>query len=460
MIKKTLLIVEDDPGLQSQLKWSFEGIEVHLAEDEDSAMQIIKEQQPQVMTLDLGLPPDPGGFSVGFQILRQVLSIAPYTKVIVVTGQEDREHALNAISQGAYDFFNKPVDAKVLALVVERAFHLYEIEQERRELLKNQNSSPLDGVISSCTSMNQVCKMVERVAPSDLSVMILGESGTGKEVFAKAIHGLSDHADGKLVAINCAAIPDNLLESELFGHEKGSFTGATSRKLGKIELAHKGTLLLDEIGDMPLDLQVKLLRFLQERVIERVGGTETIEIDTRIICATHRNIQEMIDAQTFREDLYYRISDVVIELPPLREREEDIVLLAQHFLAKYAQQQNKKLKGLSHEAEQALLNYECKGNVRELDKIIRRSVIMADSEYVQLEDLNITIDSSSSMFDSDLQVDMPSLKQARAQCEIRTIKKAMAAAEGNVTHAAKLLGVSRPTLYGLVEKLGLDLEVS
>lgn len=460
MNKKTLLIVEDDPGLQSQLKWSFDGVEVHLAEDEESAMHVIKNHQPQVMTLDLGLPPDPGGFSVGFQILQQVLSQAPHTKIIVVTGQEDREHALNAISQGAYDFFNKPVDAKVLALVVERAFHLYAIEEERRELLKNQNSSPLDGVISSCNSMTQVCKMVERVAPSDLSIMILGESGTGKEVFAKAIHGLSAHAEGKLVAINCAAIPDNLLESELFGHEKGSFTGATARKLGKIELAHKGTLFLDEIGDMPLDLQVKLLRFLQERVIERVGGTETIEIDTRIICATHRDIQNMINAQTFREDLYYRISDVVIELPPLREREEDIVLLAQHFLTKYAQQQNKKVKGLSHDAEQALLDYECKGNVRELEKIIRRAVIMADSEYVQLQDLNITVDMAAHAPESELQVDMPTLKQARELCEIRTIKKALAAAESNVTHAAKLLGISRPTLYGLVEKLGLDLETT
>ena len=307
--------------------------------------------------------------------------------------------------------------------------------------------------------MNQVCKMVERVAPSDLSVMILGESGTGKEVFAKAIHGLSDYSGGKLVAINCAAIPDNLLESELFGHEKGSFTGATARKLGKIELADKGTLFLDEIGDMPLELQVKLLRFLQERVIERVGGTETIEINTRIICATHRNIQQMIEAQTFREDLYYRISDVTLELPPLRERDEDILLLANAFLLKYVGQQGKSIKGLTSVAEQALLDYECKGNVRELEKIIRRAVIMSDDSYIDADDLNITV-----MRDSIEQVtgnkDTFSLKELRMSGDIRAIKRAVLEANGNLSTAAKLLEIARPTLYGMIEKYEIDIDVN
>ncbi len=458
MIKKTLLIVEDDPGLQSQLKWSFVGIDVHVAEDEESALEAINKYQPQVMTLDLGLPPDPGGYSVGFEILKKVNSLSPHTKIIVVTGQEDREHALNAVSQGAYDFFNKPVEPKTLSLVVERAFHLYSIEEEHRNLLKNKSSSPLDGIISASASMNQVCNMVERVAPSDLSVLILGESGTGKEVFAKAIHSLSEYSDGKLVVINCAAIPDNLLESELFGHEKGSFTGATAQKLGKIELANKGTLFLDEIGDMPLELQVKLLRFLQERVIERVGGTKTIPINTRIICATHRNIDSMIQDHTFREDLYYRISDITIELPPLRERDDDILLLANAFLTKYTKQQGKVIKGLNPECEQSLLEYECKGNVRELEKIIRRAVIMSDGAYLEFKDLNISVDTIGKDY-SEISSDTFSLKELRVSVDIRAIKRALIEAEGNLTTAAKLLEVARPTLYGMIEKYKINIEI-
>jgi len=457
MDNKVLLIVEDDPGLQSQLKWSFEGIQVHMADDEESAIEVLKKHQPQVVTLDLGLPPDPGGFSVGFKILSQISEISPYTKVIVVTGQEDREHALNAVKQGAYDFFNKPVEPKVLALVVDRAFHLYSIESEHRELLKNQKTSPLDGVIADSASMNQVCKMVERVAPSDLSVLILGESGTGKEVFAKAIHSLSDFSDGKLVAINCAAIPVDLLESELFGHEKGAFTGASARKLGKIELANHGTLFLDEIGDMPLDLQVKLLRFLQERVIERVGGTESIAINTRVICATHRNIDDMIKAQTFREDLYYRISDITLELPPLRERDDDILLLSHAFLIKYSEQQGKNIKGLSSLAEQVLLDYECKGNVRELEKIIRRAVIMSDHSYIEVEDLNITSVEATKQNEL-VSTDTFSLKELRVNGDIRAVKKALKESKGNLSTAAKLLEIARPTLYGMLEKYKINIE--
>ena len=453
-MNKKLLIIEDDPGLQSQLRWCFNDFEVLLADDEESALKAFKTSSPQVVTLDLGLPPDPGGFSVGFKILGKILTLAPDTKVIVVTGQEDREHALNAIALGAYDFFNKPVDAKSLSLVVDRAYHLFEIEQENKALLEKSFTSPLDGVIASSASMLKTCQIVEKIAPSDLSVLVLGESGTGKEVIAKALHNLSQYSEGKYVAINCAAIPANLLESELFGHEKGSFTGASSQKIGKIETANNGTLFLDEIGDMPLDLQAKLLRFLQERVIERVGGTKEIAINTRVICATHRSIKDMIKENLFREDLFFRISDIVIELPPLREREDDIILLANFFLKKYAEQQNKAIKGLSSSAEDLLMNYECKGNVRELDQIMRRAVIMTDSNLLQAEDLNIDI-SADQAIETDNDSDTLNLKIIRNTAERRAIRRALQASDNNISDAAKLLDITRPTLYSLIERLNI-----
>jgi len=456
MIKK-LLIVEDDPGLQSQLRWCFTDMGVHVADDEETALSIFDKESPQVITLDLGLPPDPGGFSIGFKILEKILSKSPTTKIIVVTGQEDREHALKAINSGAYDFFNKPVDAKSLTLVVERAFHLFEIEQENKVLLEKTLKSPLDGIIASSASMLKTCQIVEKIAPSDLSVLVLGESGTGKEVIAKALHNLSQYASGNYVAINCAAIPDNLLESELFGHEKGSFTGASNQKTGKIEVANNGTLFLDEIGDMPLDLQAKLLRFLQERVIERVGGTKSININTRVICATHRSIKEMIKQNQFREDLYFRISDIVIELPPLREREDDIILLANFFLKKYAEQQSKNIKSLSPSAENLLMNYECKGNVRELDQIMRRAVIMSDSNILQADDLNIelSIENEADLIDEDNET--LNLKIIRSTAERRAIRRALQETDNNISDAAKLLGITRPTLYSLIERLHIEI---
>lgn len=353
-------------------------------------------------------------------------------------------------------FFNKPVDAQVLNLVVERAYHLYQIEQENKELLKKSNVSPLDGLITSSPAMLKICEMVERVAPSDLSVLILGESGTGKEVIARAVHDLSAHNEGKFVAINCAAIPENLLESELFGHEKGSFTGASSQKKGKVEIADKGTLFLDEIGDMPLDLQAKLLRFLQERVIERVGGTKEIPINTRVVCATHRSMKDMIKQNTFREDLYFRVSDITIELPPLRERDDDIILLAQFFLERYAKQQGSVIKGLSRSAEAQLMNYQCKGNVRELEKIIRRAVIMVDNDYIQPE--NLLLESNNlPTEDDDPGEDSLNLLHARSAVEKRVIRRALNEASGNVSQAAKLLDVTRPTLYSLIERLNIEL---
>jgi two-component system NtrC family response regulator len=456
MIKK-LLVVEDDPGLRSQLCWCFSGFEVLVADDEESALKQVKDHNPAVITLDLGLPPDAGGVSVGFSILEKIVQSNSETKVIVVTGQEDRENALKAINIGAYDFFNKPVDAKILALVVDRAYQLYCIEQENKRLVLQQEQAPLKGIITSSPAMLEICTMIEKVAPTDLSVLVLGESGTGKEVIARAIHRLSAYSKGRFVAINCASIPANLLESELFGHEKGAFTGASSQKKGKVEMANNGTLFLDEIGDMALDLQSKMLRFLQERVIERVGGVKEISIQTRVICATHQPLKEMIENKTFREDLYFRLSDINIELPPLREREDDILLLAQVFLDRYAKQQNRAIKGISRAAENVLLKYEFKGNVRELEQIIRRAVLMGVGDYVQSNDLRLTESNASPGTGQDND-ELLSLSLARSHAEKRAIYRALADVEGNISKAAKLLDVSRPTLYSLIERLNIDLD--
>jgi two-component system NtrC family response regulator len=453
-----LLVIEDDPGLRSQLKWCFEGFEVLQAEDMETAVKQLDEHYPGVVTLDLGLPPDPGGVTVGFSILEKIVTDFPEAKVIVVTGQEDRENALKAISMGAYDFFHKPIDAKILPLVADRAYHLHQIEHENRLLQEQKSPSPLDGVITASPAMLKVCEMVEKIAPSNLCTLIFGESGTGKELIARAVHRLSGYSQGNFVAINCAAIPENLLESELFGHEKGSFTGATSQKKGKVEMADGGTLFLDEIGDMPVELQSKMLRFLQERVIERVGGTKEIPVDVRIVCATHRPMNEMIQEKSFREDLYFRISDITIELPPLRERDDDIVVLARVFLEKYAAEQGKKIHGLSQAAENLLLDYECRGNVRELEKIIRRAVIMTEDSYLQPQDLQLEIDLGRIPENDDEAEQGLNLALARSIAEKRTILRALDQVEGNISKAAKLLEISRPTLYSLIERLKIEID--
>jgi two-component system NtrC family response regulator len=455
---KKLLVIEDDPGLRSQLKWCFEGFEVLQAEDMESAIRHLEKHNPPVVTLDLGLPPDPGGVTVGFSILEKIVTDFPETKVVVVTGQEDRENALKAISMGAYDFFHKPIDAKILPLVADRAYHLHQIERENRALLEQKKPLPLDGIITASPAMLKVCEMVEKIAPSNLSALILGESGTGKELIARAIHRLSGYSEGNFVAINCAAIPENLLESELFGHEKGAFTGASSQKKGKVEMAGGGTLFLDEIGDMPIELQSKMLRFLQERVIERVGGTREISVDVRVVCATHRPMNEMIQSKIFREDLYFRISDITIELPPLRERDDDIVVLARVFLAKYATEQGKKIHGLSEDAENSLLAYECRGNVRELEKIIRRAVIMTEDSYLLPKDLQIEIDPGTIPDYAEDAEQTLNLAMARNISDKRTIMRALDQEDGNISKAAKLLGVSRPTLYSLIERLGIIID--
>ena len=444
---KPLLIIEDDPGLQKQLKWCFDDYQVEIVGDRESGVAALKRIKSPVVTLDLGLPPDPANASEGMQALKDILQVAPETKVIVVTGNEDRANALEAISLGAYDFYQKPIDSDVLKVVIDRAYHLHEIEVENRALLSQNGVSPLKGVIASSPEMLELCKMVEKIAPTDVTTLILGESGTGKEVIARAIHELSDRKDQRFIAINCASIPDALLESELFGYEKGAFTGATKRTLGKIEIASGGTLFLDEIGDMPLALQAKLLRFLQERIIERVGGREEIPVDVRVLCATHQNLDRMINEGGFREDLYYRVSEIVVTIPALRERIGDAVLLAWSFLAKFATVRSK-IKGFTNGALLAIESYSWPGNVRELENRIRRATIMAEESQITAKELQLeeVIDEETPSF---------SLRAVREKAEANTILRALSHAEGNISRAAEMLEVSRPTLYDLMNKYGL-----
>ncbi len=445
--KKTLLIVEDDLGLQSQLRWHFDQYEVVIAGDREAAIAELRKHEPEVVLQDLGLPPDDEGVEEGFMALDEILRLAPYTKVIVVTGNHDYENAVRAVSLGAYDFYEKPVNTDVLDLIVQRAFQMHDLELQNRNLAA-QAKSPLDGIIASAPNMLDVCRTVEKIAPTQVTCLILGESGTGKEVFARAIHNLSENCDGRFVAINCAAVPENLMESELFGYEKGAFTGAAKRTLGKVEVAGNGTLFLDEIGDMPLALQAKLLRFLQERVIERVGGREEIPVDVRVLCATNKDLQTMVSEGTFREDLFYRISEMIIELPPLRERGSDTVLLARHLVSKYNTELKKKIKGLAADAAIAIENYQWPGNIRELENKVKRAVIMTDGNKVSAQDLGLTVGEEQVL----------NLRQVRQEAEVRAINGALATANGNVSAAAKLLGITRPTLYDLVKKYELDLD--
>jgi two-component system NtrC family response regulator len=440
--KRKLLIVEDDPGLQRQLGWTFDEYEVLSATDRETAISLVTAEQPPVVTLDLGLPPDPDGATEGLATLERIKLLAPYTKVIVVTGSDEREHALRAVELGAYDFYQKPIDADVIRLIVDRAFNLHVLEGENRRLAKLERQSPLRGLVTACQPMLEVCNTVEKVAPTTVSVFLLGESGTGKEVIARALHDLSPRIEKRFVAINCAAIPENLLESELFGHEKGAFTSAHRQVIGKIELADQGTLFLDEIGDMPLPLQAKLLRFLQERNFERIGGRKEIQVDVRVICATHQKPEELIKSNRFREDLYYRLSELVIDIPPLRQRPGDAVLLAHHFLNVMSQENKRPLRNFSSEALSALATYSWPGNVRELENRVKRAVIMAEGPNIMPADLDLRASSGSSA--------PMSLKEARERAEREVVEHALTLVDGNVTQAAKLLNVSRPTLYDLM----------
>jgi two-component system NtrC family response regulator len=441
---RKLLVVEDDPGLQSQLRWCFEDYEVLVAEDRESALAQLRRHEPPVVLQDLGLPPDPEGVGEGFATLEETLSIAPDTKIIVVTGHGDQENALRAVSLGAYDFYQKPVETETLQLIVDRAYQMCELEQENQRLLRQDSTSPLDGIIAASEKMLEVCRIVEKVAPTTATTLLLGESGTGKELLARALHSLSDRVDQSFVAINCAAIPDSLLESELFGHEKGAFTGAVKQTPGRIETADKGTLFLDEIGDMPLALQAKLLRFLQERVVERVGGREEINVDVRVVCATNQNLESAIKDGRFREDLYYRISEITIDIPPLRERKGGRVILARSLLEKFSTQQGRSFKGFSTDAQNAIQNYHWPGNVRELENKIKGGIIMAEGKQVTATDLALN--------DVDDAPPSLNLREVRRNAEGQAIKRALVYASGNISKAAKLLGITRPTLYDLLEK--------
>lgn len=445
--QRSLLIVEDDSGLQNQLRWSFEDYNPQIVGDRESAIAAVRRYNPAVVTLDLGLPPDPANVSEGLATLEEILSLNPDTKIIVVTGNDDRENAIKAIATGAYDFYQKPIEPDVLKIIIDRAYHVHELEQENKLLQSAGKNSPLDGIIASSAEMLKVCRTVEKISLTDVTTLILGESGTGKEVIARAIHELSPRKNERFVAINCAAIPENLLESELFGYEKGAFTGASKLTIGKIEHANKGTLFLDEIGDLPHALQAKLLRFLQERVVERLGGRKEIPVDVRIVCATHQKLEEMIKAGTFREDLYYRLTEIVVNLPPLRDRTGDAILLARHCLEKFAKQNNKKIKGFTKDALASIENYPWPGNIRELENKIKRAVIMLEGTHITAEELELENPGENVL--------PLNLKQARDRAEDVTIKRALNHTGSNIAKTAELLGVSRPTLYDLMTKHGL-----
>jgi two-component system NtrC family response regulator len=443
--KAKLLIVEDDLGLQKQLKWCFNDYEVIVATDRGAAIAALRRHEPAVVLQDLGLPPDAEGITEGFACLLETLKLAPYTKVIVVTGQLDKQNAVRAVGLGAYDFYQKPVDTDVLRLLVQRAFNIHALEQQNRALQQHQGEMPLDGVIATSDSMTKACRTIEKVAPTNASVLLLGESGTGKELLAKAVHSLSPRAAKPFVAINCAAIPENLLESELFGHEKGAFTGAVRQTQGKFEQANGGTIFLDEIGDMPLALQAKLLRFLQDRIVERIGGRDRITVDVRIVCATNKDPPGLIQAGEFREDLYYRISEVTVRIPPLRDRGGDAVVIARAILDRRAAEHGRPVRGFTPGAMKAIEAYPWPGNIRELENRINGAVIMTEGKYVSEADLGLPCESGSDL-------SWLNLRLARQRAEQEAIRQAMAAAGWNLSRAAELLGITRPTLYDLLDK--------
>lgn len=449
MNARKLLLVEDDIGLQKQIRWTLDEYEVLTAGDRIAALSQIRRHEPVVVLLDLGLPPDPDGVSEGIAALQQVLGVRPEAKVIVITGNQDRSNAVIAIGQGAFDYYHKPFDEQTLKMVVDRAFRVHDLEQENRFLAARNRVEPLRGLITADTEMLQVCRNIEKLAPSDVSVLLQGESGTGKEILAKALHELSpSRAKARFVAINCAAIPENLLESELFGYEKGAFTGAVKQTLGKLEYANAGTVFLDEIGDLPLSLQAKLLRFLQERVVERLGGRGEIPVDVRVIAATHQDLQSLIKEGRFREDLYYRLAEVVIQIPPLRSRQGDRSLLAHALLDRFAREQGRNLRGLTTDAVESIEAYAWPGNVREMENRLKRAAIMADGPQVGVDDLGLPPAQPQSGASLNL-------RQVREAAERNAVLEALARSNGTVSNAADLLGISRPTLYDLMHRFGL-----
>ncbi|HNH25199.1 MAG TPA: PEP-CTERM-box response regulator transcription factor, partial [Accumulibacter sp.] len=430
-----LLIVEDDRALQKQLRWAFDQYETVTADDRESALTQIRRYQPPVVTMDLGLPPDADSVSEGFRLLEEILNIAPETKIIVLTGQNDRGNALRAVALGAYDFFAKPFEVEMLGLTIQRAYRLHELQRENKRLQSMSQPDVLAGLITRDPELLRVCRTVERVAVTNATVLLLGESGTGKELLARAVHDASPRSRERFVAINCAAIPDNLLESELFGYEKGAFTGAARTTPGKIETANNGTLMLDEIGDLPHALQAKLLRFLQERVIERIGGRQEIFVNVRIVCATHQNLKALIAEGRFREDLYYRLAEIVVNIPPLRERSGDATLLAHAFVRRFAGDQGRGSMTLREDALKAIESHSWPGNVRELENYIKRAVIMADGNQITADDVGLPTNRDA---ENSVVLD---LRRARDEAERRVIITALARADGNVGKAAELIGV-------------------
>jgi two-component system NtrC family response regulator len=443
----SVLVLEDDEGLRSQYRWLLSDYRVLEAGDRARAKEIAARERPGIAIVDLGLPPDPDGASEGLAAVAELLDLVPETKIVVVSGNESREYASRAIASGAYDFFQKPADPELLKLIMGRAARVHELENENRRLVSSLSRTAIAGILGDSAAMQKVLRDIERLARTDITVLITGESGTGKELVADAIHRLSTRANKPFVAINCAAIPEGLLEAELFGHEKGAFTGAVKQTIGKIESANGGTLFLDEVGDIPLTTQVKLLRFLEERVIERVGGRQSIRIDTRVLSATNQDLPKLIAEGRFREDLLYRVNEIAIVLPPLRDREGDSLLLAKFFLRKHAKEFGRALKGFSGDAMAAIRRHPWRGNVRELEGRVKRAAIMADAAVVTAADLDLApVETERSL----------SLREARKSAERETIALALAEADGNISKAAGLLGVSRPTLYDLLEEHGFS----
>lgn len=439
-----LLVVEDDPGLRTQLRWTFDDREVVFAGTREEAIARLRAHEPDVMLLDLGLPPKPDEAEEGLATLAEAVGLLPHLKVVVLTGRQGREHAVRAVGLGAWDYLAKPADPERLRFVIDRAFHVARLEAENQALEAIHRHARLPGLIGDSPAILRICRLIQKVAPAEISVVIEGESGTGKEVVARAIHALSPRAAGPFVAINCAAIPANLLEAELFGYERGAFTGAARRQLGRIERAHGGTLFLDEIGDMPPELQAKLLRFLQEREIERLGGSEPVPVDVRVIAATHRDLEARVGEGLFRQDLFYRLAEMRLSLPPLRERPGDAILLATHFLHLYARELSRRIAGFTPEATAAIDAYEWPGNVRELQNRVKRAVVVAEGRRITRADLGLgpVEDEPATM----------NLRRVRERAELEAVRRALVRAQGNISRAAKLLGISRPTLYDLLRQ--------
>jgi two-component system NtrC family response regulator len=455
MTKPRLLVIEDDAALAAQYRWGFPAWKVVPAGDRTTAEAAARAENPHVALLDLGLPPDAEGVAEGFATLETLRRIAPTMPVIVSSGQDQRENALRAIALGAYDFCPKPADLGLLRIVLDRALRLRELEEENLRLAAQPRPSPVRDIITGDEAMLKVCRTVERLAGVSAPVLLLGESGTGKEALARALHEMGPRARREFVAINCAAIPENLLESELFGHEKGAFTGAVRQVVGRIEQANGGTLFLDEIGEMPITLQAKLLRFLQDQIFERVGGRQSIKVDVRVVSATNQPLEDQSESGKFRGDLLYRLNGVTVRIPPLRDRGEDSLLLARWFLAREAQAAGRKSRGFDAGALAAIAAHRWPGNVRELANRVRRAALMADGPMVTAEDLELGHIAPAEMAEAPAMALDLDLRAARLRAERETIERALARANGAVSAAARLLGISRPTLYGLLETHGL-----